>query len=324
MNTRSPIRSLVCAALLVAPLAVPATARAGSDYLATPHQSRWNAVSATHGCHLVHRIPRFATVLVSQSAEQRLVLSLYLERPLTESRTAELAVRNPAWRDDYEETLATVELQPGRRAITLGHYDTQHLLTRLEQGRQPALTLVGWYSEDPVRVGLSPVAFRNAYEDFLACTAHRDGDAAMATGDAAGPLPDWARQGHETAGTGAPDDDTVPLPAAPGATVYFGFDHAGLTRTAKDALARFANQAGDDPHLQVIVAVGHTDSAGPADYNERLGARRAEAVRAELMRRGIADERIRLRSLGERQPAMAEDDGYGRAANRRVEVRAEY
>lgn len=320
MITLSSVRSRACAVLLVAALAGPGLAQAGGDYLATPHQSRWNAVSATHGCHLVHAIPRFATVLISESAEQRLVLSLYLDRPLTEPRSAELVIRNPAWREAHEEILATVELDAGRRALTLGHYQTQKLLTRLEQGRQPGLRLIGWYSTDPVDVGLSPVAFRGAYEDFLACTGHRADDSGMTTGR----LPDGARPGRETAGTTGPGDDTVPLPAAPKTTVYFGFDHAGLTRTAKDALARFASEAGDDPHLQVIVAVGHTDSSGSADYNERLGARRAEAVRAELQRQGVAEARIRVRSQGEHQPAMGEDDAYGRAANRRVEVSAEY
>ncbi len=325
-RSQSRLRVLLGLVLLLA-----AVAQAGAGYVATPHQSRWSAVSAAHGCHLAHEIPRFATVLISQVADERLVFSLYLHRPLTESRRGELRVEHPHWKEGDDEHLSDVVLESGRRAISLGHYDTQHLLTRLEQGRQPTLELVGWYSAEPVNVAISPVAFRAAYRDFLACKEHRaangstpPGEAGAAAGhEEAGALPAWLQQGQETASLDTPDEDGVPLPEAPQSTVYFAFDDDGLTRTAKDRLAAFARQA-DDPHLQVIVSTGHTDSTGDAEYNERLGTRRAEAVKAELQRLGVSEDRVQVRSEGQRAPLMDEDDVYGEAANRRVEVHTEY
>jgi OmpA-OmpF porin, OOP family len=73
-------------------------------------------------------------------------------------------------------------------------------------------------------------------------------------------------------------------------------------------------------NLEVIIAVGHTDSIGTAAYNQRLSVRRAEAVKAYLVSKGIEQNRIYTEGKGESQPVADNRTAEGRAKNRRVEI----
>ena len=73
-------------------------------------------------------------------------------------------------------------------------------------------------------------------------------------------------------------------------------------------------------NVEVIVAVGHTDWVGTDAYNMKLGTRRAEAVKAYLISKGIEHNRVYTESKGERQPVADNKTVEGRAKNRRVEV----
>ena len=70
---------------------------------------------------------------------------------------------------------------------------------------------------------------------------------------------------------------------------------------------------------------GYTDAIGSANYNKKLGMKRAEYVRDILLKDGIVAERIEVISYGESQPAApnrknGKDNPEGRALNRRVEI----
>lgn len=69
-----------------------------------------------------------------------------------------------------------------------------------------------------------------------------------------------------------------------------------------------------------IVLVGHTDPRGSAEYNDRLGAKRAAAVRNYLIDHGIAADRVKIETAGER---TASSDPKDWATDRRVEVRVD-
>ena len=73
-------------------------------------------------------------------------------------------------------------------------------------------------------------------------------------------------------------------------------------------------------NLEVIIAVGHTDSVGTDAYNQKLSVRRAEAVKAYLCRKGIEKNRVYTEGKGEKQPVADNKTAEGRAKNRRVEI----
>ena len=73
-------------------------------------------------------------------------------------------------------------------------------------------------------------------------------------------------------------------------------------------------------NLEVIIAVGHTDSVGSDAYNQKLSVRRAEAVKAYLVSKGIDKSRVYTEGKGEAQPVADNKTKAGRAQNRRVEI----
>jgi len=66
---------------------------------------------------------------------------------------------------------------------------------------------------------------------------------------------------------------------------------------------------------------GHTDNTGSAEVNERLSLERAEAVRRELVARGIEGVRLIAEGFGPRVPVATNATADGRARNRRIEIR---
>ena len=73
-------------------------------------------------------------------------------------------------------------------------------------------------------------------------------------------------------------------------------------------------------NTEVVVTVGHTDSVGSNDYNDKLSLRRAEAVKAYLAGAGIEATRVYTEGKGETQPLADNATAEGRAKNRRVTV----
>ena len=70
-----------------------------------------------------------------------------------------------------------------------------------------------------------------------------------------------------------------------------------------------------------VEIAGHTDAVGSEQYNQYLSERRAEAVKAYLVERGVPANRISVIGYGELQPRDTNDTVAGRRLNRRVEVR---
>ena len=69
-----------------------------------------------------------------------------------------------------------------------------------------------------------------------------------------------------------------------------------------------------------VMIVGHTDRMGDDAFNDALALRRAEAVRAALIRRGVAPESIVATGRGKREPLVPTADGVAEPRNRRVEI----
>jgi OmpA-OmpF porin, OOP family len=99
----------------------------------------------------------------------------------------------------------------------------------------------------------------------------------------------------------------------------FDFDKSVVKPEGKVVLDRLADQA-KAMNLEVIIAVGHADWTGPAAYNQKLSERRAEAVKAYLVSKGIPAAKIFTEGKGETQPVADNRTREGRSKNRRVEV----
>jgi OmpA-OmpF porin, OOP family len=75
-----------------------------------------------------------------------------------------------------------------------------------------------------------------------------------------------------------------------------------------------------DINLEVIIAVGHTDSDGGDAFNQKLSVARAEAVKAYLVSKGIEKNRVYTEGKGEKQPVADNRTKEGKTKNRRVEI----
>jgi OOP family OmpA-OmpF porin len=104
------------------------------------------------------------------------------------------------------------------------------------------------------------------------------------------------------------------------ADALFAFDSAVLRDEFKPELDAVAQQMVSDTTTQFLVW-GHTDTAGPASYNQGLSERRAEAVADYLESQGVTRDRLVIRGFGETQLAVPPPDNTPNAQNRRVEVR---
>jgi OOP family OmpA-OmpF porin len=121
----------------------------------------------------------------------------------------------------------------------------------------------------------------------------------------------------------APAPAPKPAPAAAKVTyaadAFFDFDKSVLKPAGKAKLDDLVGKV-KGINLEVIIAVGHTDSIGTDAYNQKLSVRRAESVKAYLVSKGIEKNRIYTEGKGEKQPVADNKTKEGRAKNRRVEI----
>ena len=129
----------------------------------------------------------------------------------------------------------------------------------------------------------------------------------------------------------APPPPPAPAPAPPpppkpvtekvtfAADVFFDFDKSVLKPEGKAKLDELVTKL-KGIALEVIIAIGHTDSIGTVEYNLKLSVRRAEAVKAYLVSKGIEPNRIYTEGKGKAQPIADNRTAEGRAKNRRVEI----
>ena len=104
--------------------------------------------------------------------------------------------------------------------------------------------------------------------------------------------------------------------------INFDFDSAVIRPESNDVLAALHKGLAADARSRVVIE-GHTSSEGTEDYNLRLSERRAQAVVADLVTRGLAVSRLAAAGLGESRPIATNNDESGRSLNRRVEVKCQ-
>ncbi len=232
--------------------------------------------------------------------------SIFAEKGLAAAKGEAVAPEKPAdWDIDGGPGHELLSLQRARLVSALdagGRERAPQIAARAQTGYDCWLEQLeeGWQHEDIA-------ACRKQFEDALAALSGRlPAAAAAAEIGAAAPA---ARPAEEPAPVAAAD--------AEGFRIYFDYASVALGPAAREIIAEAAAAAGD----RKLVVVGHADSAGPAQANLVMSARRAAAVKRALVELGVPPARIDTVALGETDPAVATPDETREAHNRRVTIR---
>lgn len=102
-------------------------------------------------------------------------------------------------------------------------------------------------------------------------------------------------------------------------TLYFLLDSDELTPESRAVVAQILAEITSRPAPEILV-IGHTDTKGTDEYNDRLSLQRAERVRTLLVERGLASQEIATSGRGKRELLFPTADQVEEPRNRRVEI----
>ena len=194
------------------------------------------------------------------------------------------------------------------------------------------VTAAGAQTVDNWRNGNGELAWKNGAGDlcwrgssWTPATAAKGCDGAIVPAPAVVVAPEPAPAPRAVAPAPAPVPVPVPVPAVAATKVtyaadaFFDFDKSALKPEGRAKLDDLVDKI-KGINLEVIIAVGHTDSVGSDAYNQKLSVKRSEAVKAYLVTKGIEKNRVYTEGKGEKQPVADNKTSEGRAKNRRVEI----
>lgn len=101
--------------------------------------------------------------------------------------------------------------------------------------------------------------------------------------------------------------------------VYFDTGKASIQKRSNALLDNIAQVMTVHPEISIVQIEGHTDNVGQPEKNKKLSAERAESVRSYLIKKGVAEARVKAVGFGQEKPAQSNETPAGREANRRVE-----
>ncbi|MEO8071246.1 MAG: OmpA family protein [Acidobacteriota bacterium] len=105
-------------------------------------------------------------------------------------------------------------------------------------------------------------------------------------------------------------------------SIAFAYDSAEILPGSSAVLDELFEGLRGDSSARIAIE-GHTSGEGTDAYNDQLSQRRAQAVVADLVRRGLPGQRLTAVGIGERRPVATNNDESGRSLNRRVEVKCQ-
>jgi OOP family OmpA-OmpF porin len=177
----------------------------------------------------------------------------------------------------------------------------------------------------PWKSGAGDLCWRDAY--WTPATANAACDGALKP--VAAPVAPAPAPAPAPAAAPAPAPVVPPPPAPPPAPVSEkvtfaadAFYDVGKSVLKADAKAKLDDLVSKTAgvNLEVIIAVGHTDSDGSTAANQKLSVARAESVKSYLVSKGVEANRVYTEGKGEASPVADNKTKEGKAKNRRVEI----
>jgi OOP family OmpA-OmpF porin len=102
--------------------------------------------------------------------------------------------------------------------------------------------------------------------------------------------------------------------------IFFDYNKAELNKESFAELNRLVDMMNKNLKMKIAIG-GHTDSKGSDEYNLKLSADRAESVRVYLLKKGIPDSRMKIKTLGKADPLTTNEEANdGASLNRRVDI----
>lgn len=111
----------------------------------------------------------------------------------------------------------------------------------------------------------------------------------------------------------------TPMPTFGPYKVYFDWDKSDISAESAKIISEAAEAAKANGFAKVVLGA-HTDRSGQAKYNDKLSERRAAAVKAELVKLGIAADSISVNTFGEDTPPVPTENGVREPNNRQVQI----
>jgi OOP family OmpA-OmpF porin len=189
-----------------------------------------------------------------------------------------------------------------------------------------AASVDNWRASDGTvwKNGTNELCWRDSSWTPATAVADCDGALKPVAAPAAAPPPPAPRAAPAMpAPAPAPAPVAAPQPTSEKVTfaadAFFDFDKATLKPEARAKLDDLVDKT-KGIALEVVIAVGHTDSIGSNAYNTRLSTARANAVKDYLVSKGVEKNRVYTEGKGESQPVADNRTREGRAKNRRVEI----
>ena len=165
----------------------------------------------------------------------------------------------------------------------------------------------------------TPATAAPGCDGAIAPVAAAPAPAAVVVPVAPAPAPAAAAPAAAAPAAAAPAAGAAATKVTYAADAFFAANSAVLKAAGKAKLDDLVGKV-KAINLEVIVAVGHTDSKGNDASNQKLSVRRAEGVKAYLVSKGIEKNRVYTEGKGSKQPVADNKTAEGRAKNNRVEI----
>lgn len=258
----------------------------GRSFGAGLENSDWYLSESVFDCTLSQEVPGYGRAVFSHRAGEDLLFYLEADLPLMRPGRGLLVVEAPAWRPgEPTRRLGYVNVNDSRKVVEVGNREAMAMVEGLLSGMAPTVTRQGRYDDEAVRVRLSNINFREPFNDYRQCVG--------------GLLPvnyDQIRRSR--------------VPFVSGST--------SLSDRDRGLLEDIATYVGADTSIERLLVDGHSDSIGSRIENRALSEQRAQVVADYLIRSGVPEDMIVVRSHADEFPASGNP-----ADNRRTTIRLE-